>query len=90
MNAFKATETLSTRSRTLRTTTLYDLLNELNTKFFGPQWEHITYTSKEPLEDGHLSLAAQKVNQMFESGQIKFKKSQSINECLVEIDESFV
>jgi hypothetical protein len=86
MNAFKATETPPTESKSIKiTTTLYDLINNLNTKFFGPQWEHITYPDMDPSEDGHHSLAAQKINQMFKSGQITFQKPHSIQKHILEL-----
>jgi hypothetical protein len=86
MNAFQATETLNAKSESVKvTTTLYDLLDDLNTKFFGPQWEHITYPEKKPLEDGRYSLATQKINRMFESGQITFIKPHTIQNYLMEL-----
>jgi hypothetical protein len=86
MNACRATESLRIGPKILKTTTtLYDLIDDLNTKFFGPQWEDVTYSGKESMgEDGHFTLATRKVDQMFESGRIRFKKPYSINKCLSE------
>jgi hypothetical protein len=88
MNPCRATETLGTGSKTKTmktTTTLYDLLNDLNMKFFGPEWEHITEIGKGPVEDGRYSLAAEKVDKMFASGQLKFKNPQTIKRYFIEM-----
>jgi hypothetical protein len=86
MNACRATDILGAGTKTSGTnTTLYDLLDDLNTEIFGPEWEHLHYHGKESMEEGPYSLAAEKVMKMFEDGQIRFKNPQKVQKYFLEL-----
>jgi len=77
MNSY--TESLGKHgSSTTRTTTLYDLMEEIDAQQISPQKDPGSYTIKEPAENGRFSPVAEKVFQMFESGQIRFKNLQDV------------
>jgi hypothetical protein len=81
MNALRAAEFIDTKPKTSKiTTTLYDLLDGINSKLLGPQ-----YLGKEPIQDDTFNLAALAVEQMFKAGQIKFKNPQTIKGCFNDI-----
>jgi hypothetical protein len=86
MNACEATEIQGAGSKfTGKSTTLYDLLDDLNKKMFDPEWEHLHYHGKKPLEDGQYDLAAEKVVKMFEDGRIRFKNPEKVQRYFLEL-----
>lgn len=86
MNACRATEIVGAGTKsTGKSTTLYDLLDDINKEFFGPEWEQIHHQSKESMEEGHNSLAAEKVVKMFEDGRIRFQNPQKVQRYCLEL-----
>ena len=86
MNACRATEILGAGAKsTEKSTTLYDLLDNINTKYFGPEWDQLHCHGKESMEEGQYSLAAEKVVKMFEDGQIRFKDPLKIQKYFLEL-----
>jgi hypothetical protein len=74
MNTLRSEKFTDSKPKTSKiTTTLYDLLDSINANLRGPQ-----YTDKVPIQDDKFDLAALTVEQMFDSGQIKFKNPQKI------------
>jgi len=65
-------------SNTTRITTLYDLMEEIDAEQISPQRDPGSYTIQGPAGNGRLSPVAEKVFQMFESGQIRFKNLQDV------------
>ncbi len=86
MNACRATEITGAGTKsTGKNTTLYDLLDNINKEYFGPEWEQILYHGKRSTEEGQNSLAAEKVIKMFEDGRIKFKNPQRVQKYFLEL-----
>lgn len=74
MNTLRTEEIINTKPKTSKiTTTLYDLLDGFNSRVLGPQ-----YTGREAIPDDTFDLAALALDQMFETGQIKFKNPQTV------------
>ncbi len=63
-----------------RTTTLYDLIEEINMKQADPQWKQADNVRTSHVGNTQFSPVAVKVAEMFESGQIKFKNIQEIRQ----------
>jgi hypothetical protein len=86
MNACSATEIFEPKLKTQKiTTTLYDLVNEINLKYLGRQREHSSYQGNEQTENSLDILTAKKVRQMFSSGKIRFKNPQTVRIYLDDI-----
>lgn len=82
MDTLRTTECILKKPKTAKIiTTLYDLLDGINTKILGPQ-----YSSEEPIQDDKFDLATRTVKQMFETGQIKFMNLQTIKGYFTEVD----
>jgi len=65
-------------SSSTRTTTLYTLITEINAATCGPELKNIICDIHEPAENNQNSPVAEKVAQMFESGQIRFTNNQDM------------
>jgi len=65
-------------SSSTRTTTLYDLMAEINAATCGPELGNIICDIQEPAGNNRNNPVAEKVAQMFESGQIRFMNIQDI------------
>lgn len=59
----------------MRTTTLYDLMSEINEATCGPEVKDILRDGQEPAGNDRTSRVVEKVAQMFASGQIRFMNS---------------
>ncbi len=78
MNSYTESSLGKDGSNTTRITTLYDLMEEINAEQISPQRDPGSYNIQEPSGKGQFSPAAEKVFQMFESGQIRFKNLQDV------------
>ena len=78
MNSYAESNLGKVGSNTLKTTTLYDLMEEINAKQIGAQRDPDSYNIKDTSEKDRFSPVAEKVFQMFESGQIRFKNLQDV------------
>jgi hypothetical protein len=59
-------------SRSTRTTTLYDLMAEINASTCGAELGNSIFDLQAPMSDNQNSHIAKEVARMFESGQIRF------------------
>lgn len=78
MNSYTESSLGKDGSNTTRITTLYDLMEEINAEQISPQRDPGNYNIQEPMGNGRFSPVAEKVFQMFESGQIRFKNLQDV------------
>jgi hypothetical protein len=65
-------------SSATRTTTLYDLMSEINAATCGPELADIMCDIQETAGNNRNSPVVEKVRQMFESGQIRFMDIKNI------------
>jgi hypothetical protein len=65
-------------SNSTRTTTLYDLMAEINASTCNPELGNIICDIQGPAGNKLTSPAVEKVSRMFESGQIKFMNIQDV------------
>jgi len=72
MNISSESTNRKARSSSTRTTTLYDLMAEINASTCGPELGSAGCDIQEAAGGGRNSPVAQKVARMFESGQIRF------------------
>ena len=75
MNMCGESRTHEPKSISTRMTTLYDLMEEINARQHSLQIENPGSQSE---ENDQSNLVAQRVAQLFESGQIRFKNLQDI------------
>ena len=76
MNTCRTAESMDTCWGTRKvTTTLYDLLSGIDSNILGLQREG---PGKELMDDNQITFLTEKVDQMFESGQIRFKDPQKV------------
>jgi hypothetical protein len=78
MNVSSESTTHKTVSSSARTTTLYDLMVEINASTCGPESGNIICEFREPVENSRNRTIVEKVARMFESGQIRFMNIQDV------------
>jgi hypothetical protein len=78
MNVSSESTTHKPGSSSTRTTTLYDLMAEINASTCGTELGNIICDIQEPAGNSQNSPMAEKVARMFESGQIRFMNIQDV------------
>jgi hypothetical protein len=78
MHVSSESTTHKPQSSSTRTTTLYDLMAEINASACGPELGNIIGGLQVPAGKSKNSPVAEKVARMFESGQIRFMNIQDV------------